>query len=299
MKLFTTFALIYIINFRFYNLRSIIIGGISLLKVENIDSLDSLDNLGGFDIVNAEQTQPTIDDYLLHTEFDRHVLTPIDGTEYDIIEPLLFIPLESIESHKLNLNALTEKYKEDRIEHSFEEILFNKHKCMLVVKFEIEFLENPLLHKSGIINYVKDIEISGTGETKIIEPNVLEGKYDVIKHEAKTKKLKKVVSFLNKLFEICNLITNQERLDEFKKTIDYVIFKTENAIEILERKKLDFEKQKNNHEEGASAESEKINEIMENISITGGKIEALSMSLRSFSRIKDYWVHLENLPSVI
>ncbi|KAH8739042.1 hypothetical protein FG386_003675 [Cryptosporidium ryanae] len=299
MRLLIIFTLVYILKYNFYNSREFFfLKKASLLKVESFDNFNNLENLNSVD--TGEDNNLTIDDYLLYTEFDRHVLTPTDGTENDVFDPLLFVLLNNLEAQKIGLNVFSEDHTEGEIEQEIEEIVFNKHKCMLAVKFEIEFLNNPLLHKSGIINYIKDIEINETGETKIIEePNIVEDKYDIIKQEAKTKKLEKITSFLNKVFEVCNLITNQERLDQFKKTINYVIYKTEHAIERLERKKLDFEKQKDSKDQVASADSEQNNKVLENISIIRGKADALTMALKSFNRIKDYWMHLENLPSIV
>ncbi|OII72724.1 uncharacterized protein cubi_01674 [Cryptosporidium ubiquitum] len=173
-------------------------------------------------------------------------------------------------------------------------LYFNSHKCFLMIGFEIEFLENPVLNNSGIIRYIKETEINIEEEVNDQVENSEDEKYKLIELETKNKKQEEITSLMRQIRNSCWYITSESTLQEFKDEVLSIIeiieskicqinAKLEYYIMVTDQKSLEFD-------------STKYERNLEKKSRLLGRKSSYELALSSFRRIEEYWSHLENLP---
>lgn len=174
------------------------------------------------------------------------------------------------------------------------ELYFNSHKCFLMLGFEVEFLENPILNNSGVLKYIKEAEINTEGETVKNHEYTDDEKYKLIELETRNKKRDEIISLMKHLRESCWNITSQSTLEEFKNEVLDIIeivkskicqinIKLENYIKITDKENPEFDF--DNYESN-----------MEKKSKLFGRKSSYKLALSSLKRIEEYWSHIENLP---
>ncbi|KAK9172857.1 hypothetical protein CmeUKMEL1_01735 [Cryptosporidium meleagridis] len=173
-------------------------------------------------------------------------------------------------------------------------LYFNSHKCFLMLSFEVEFLENPILNNSGVLKYIKEAEINTEGEAIKNHEHSDDEKYKLIELETRNKKRDEIISLMKNIRESCWNITSKDTLEEFKNEILDIIevvkskicqinIKLENYIKITDKKNSEFD-------------SENYESNMEKKSKLFGRKSSYELALSSLERIKEYWTHIENLP---
>lgn len=175
-------------------------------------------------------------------------------------------------------------------------LYFNSHKCFLMVGFEIEFLENPILSKSGIVRYIKEAEVDSEGNT--VEKNVSPeaDKYKLIELETRNKKLEDIVSLMKHIKNFCWNITSETTLKEFKEEVLEIIEVIQSKIHQINVK---LERYINiTDQQSPEFEPSSYEQNMEKKSRLQGRKNSFQLALASFRRIEEYWTHLENLPSL-
>ncbi|KAH8583243.1 uncharacterized protein ELE39_003449 [Cryptosporidium sp. chipmunk genotype I] len=206
----------------------------------------------------------------------------------------------SIEDKMKNIEGDSQKDDELVVDKESEalgfnaELYFNSQKCFLMLGFEVEFLESPVLNNSGIIKYIKEAEISTEGETVKSDKDSDYEKYKLIELETRNKKQDEIISLMKQIRESCWNITSESTQQEFKDEVLEIIAiietkisqinkKLENYIKITDKKSSEFDYE--NYESN-----------MEKKSKLFGRKSSYELALSSFKRIEEYWTHLENLP---
>lgn len=202
-------------------------------------------------------------------------------------------------------DAQADVQSEDELEEGNEgnevgfnpELYFNSHKCFLMVGFEIEFLESPVLRKSGIVGYIKEAEIDSEGKATDKRGVSSEtDKYKLIELDVKNKKLEEIISLMKQVKDYCWSITSESSLNEFKEEvlditkiiqskIHQIDIKLEKYTKITDKRSPEFDPS------GFEKNMEKKSRLL-------GRRSSFQLALTSFTRIEEYWTHLENLPSM-
>ncbi|KAF7458162.1 hypothetical protein HWI79_1285 [Cryptosporidium felis] len=256
--------------------------GKSTEKTQDEESRDCLVNSTCSDTSNCLENTPP---YSSRTDLeDSSVRSEKDlGSRKVISEEILESSTGNIESGE-----------ENDEEKGKESLHFNSHRCLLILAFEIEFLENPVLNDSGIVKYIREIEVNSEGVT-INKPKLSEDvdKFKILELETKNKKMEEIISFMKQILHTCNFIESQESMEEFKDEILGIIEAVEEKIRKIDSKleKLMILTDK----KSSKFHLDSYQKNMISKSKLQGKKSAFTLALTSFKRIEDYWIHLENM----
>ncbi|KAJ1609030.1 hypothetical protein OIY81_2489 [Cryptosporidium canis] len=177
------------------------------------------------------------------------------------------------------------------------ELYFNSHKCILMIGFEIEFLENPVLSNSGIIKYIKEAEIDSVGEA-VERKDAIEGdRYKLIELETRERKLEEIITLMKQIRDSCWNIVSESTLQEFKDQVLEITQVVQSKLDQIDLKIESYSRATDS--EGPEFDSNSYERNMERRSRLLGRRSSFQLALISLTRIEDYWSHLESLPTSI
>lgn len=312
MKIINIFPFIYLVLVLFCGFtekKNIL--GISLLKTKQFSKGENL---------NDGKIIPDISDIDMNSELLYDIDKSVDASELleeQEEDQLIFI--DNMERSNLNISIheninsgeeikTTDEDIQNNVQNEGElvidsesetlgfnpELYFNSHKCFLMLGFEIEFLENPVLNNSGIIKYIKETEINVEGEISDNSKDQKDYKYKLIELETKSKKQEEIISLMKQIRDSCWHITSKNTLQEFKDEILEIIVIIESKISQIDAKLENYiliTDPKN-----SKFDSNKYESNLERKSRLLGRKSSYELALSSFKRIEEYWTHLENLP---